>query len=72
MTPAMTMTFRIEDSSLLAALENGKEDAFKVDNTAADFSNSQLAAKPDRFDTTGGYKTDQAVRGQNQNQARPH
>jgi len=49
----MTTVFRIEDSGLLAVLENGDKVAFNVDDTAAGFSITHIVAQPGSYDTIG-------------------
>jgi Cu/Ag efflux protein CusF len=54
--PAMTMVFRVEDTSQLAGLEKGTEVSFNVDNTAAGFSITHIEASSKSFDTSGVVK----------------
>jgi Cu/Ag efflux protein CusF len=65
--PAMTMVFRVEDSSQLAGLVKGAEVAFNVDNTAAGFSITQIKkveGEPgSSFDTQGTIKSIRASQG---------
>ena len=65
--PAMTMMFRIEDTSQLAGLEKGAEIAFNVDNTAAGFSITKMSRvgedAVDPFDASGMIKSIRSSQG---------
>ena len=65
--PAMTMIFRVADTSQLSGLEKGTEVSFNVDNTAAGFSITELKMvggdTDSSFDTRGKIKSIRSSQG---------
>ncbi len=65
--PAMTMMFRVEETSQLEGLGKGAEVAFNVDNTSAGFSITQIelvgGSDSKRFDANGMVKSIRTAQG---------